>query len=64
MLRPTAWRKIINQPGYFTLQVLRAFQKNQRLLLSGALAYFILLSVIPFSPSSSSCSRTSSRKRP
>jgi len=29
------------------LQVLRAFQKNQGLLLSGALAYYILLSVIP-----------------
>ena len=48
MLRPTtAWRKIINQPGHFTLQVLKAFQKNQGLLLSGALAYYILLSVIP-----------------
>jgi YihY family inner membrane protein len=29
------------------LQVLKAFQKNQGLLLSGALAYYILLSVIP-----------------
>jgi uncharacterized BrkB/YihY/UPF0761 family membrane protein len=35
------------QPGHFTLQVLKAFQKNQGLLLSGALAYYILLSVIP-----------------
>jgi len=42
-----AWRKVIAQPGHFTLQVLRAFQKNQGLLLSGALAYYILLSVIP-----------------
>jgi len=42
-----AWRKVIAQPGRFTLQVLRAFQKNQGLLLSGALAYYILLSVIP-----------------
>jgi YihY family inner membrane protein len=29
------------------LQVVKAFQKNQGLLLSGALAYYILLSVIP-----------------
>ena len=45
--RPTpAWRKVIDQPDA-TLQVLKAFQKNQGLLLSGALAYYILLSVIP-----------------
>jgi YihY family inner membrane protein len=37
----------MNQPGSFTLQVLKAFQKNQGLLLAGALAYYILLSVIP-----------------
>ena len=43
MLHPTpVWRKVINQPGRFTLQVLRAFQKNQGLLLSGALAYYTL----------------------
>ena len=48
MPRPTpAWRKVMAQPGRFTLQVLKAFQKNQGLLLSGALAYYILLSVIP-----------------
>ena len=48
MPRPTpTWRKIMAQPGCFTLQVLKAFQKNQGLLLSGALAYYILLSVIP-----------------
>jgi membrane protein len=48
MPRPAnAWRRVINQPGHFALQVLRAFQKNQGLLLSGALAYYILLSVIP-----------------
>jgi membrane protein len=40
-------RKVIAKPGAFTLQVLKAFQKNQGLLLSGALAYYILLSVIP-----------------
>ena len=44
--QPT-WRKIANQPRRFTLQVLSAFQKNQGLLLSGALAYYVLLSVIP-----------------
>jgi membrane protein len=42
-----AWRKVKAQPGRFSLQVLKAFQKNQGLLLSGALAYYILLSVIP-----------------
>src|SRR5512132_3090638 len=48
MSRPTnAWRKVMAQPGHFTLGVLKAFQKNQGLLLSGALAYYILLSVIP-----------------
>ena len=48
MLRPAdAWRKVTSQPGRFSLQVLKAFQKNQGLLLSGALAYYILLSVIP-----------------
>jgi uncharacterized BrkB/YihY/UPF0761 family membrane protein len=48
MSHPTStWRKVMAQPGHFTLQVLNAFQKNQGLLLSGALAYYILLSVIP-----------------
>ena len=48
MPRPIpAWCKVIAQPGHFTLQVLRAFQKSQGLLLAGALAYYILLSVIP-----------------
>lgn len=48
MSRPTkAWRKVTAQPGHFTLRVLKAFQKNQGLLLSGALAYYLLLSVIP-----------------
>src|SRR5678816_716464 len=46
MSRPTnAWRKVMAQPGHFTLRVLKAFQKNQGLLLSGALAYYILLFV-------------------
>jgi YihY family inner membrane protein len=47
MRRIPTWRKVKAQPGPFTLQVLKAFQKNQGLLLSGALAYYILLSVIP-----------------
>ena len=48
MPRPTpSWRNVMAQPGGFTLQVLKAFQKNQGLLLSGALAYYVLLSVIP-----------------
>jgi YihY family inner membrane protein len=38
---------VASQPLRFTVQVLKAFQKNQGLLLSGALAYYILLSVIP-----------------
>src|SRR5688500_10853347 len=42
-----AWQRVMTQPGAFSLQVLKAFQKNQGLLLSGALAYYILLSVIP-----------------
>lgn len=42
-----AWSKVMSQPGQFALQVLNAFRKNQGLLLSGALAYYILLSVIP-----------------
>lgn len=45
--RENAWRKVKAQPGRFSLQVLKAFQKNQGLLLSGALAYYVLLSVIP-----------------
>ena len=43
----SVWDKIASQPTHFAMQVLRAFQKNQGLLLSGALAYYILLSVIP-----------------
>src|ERR1041384_8196257 len=47
-MRPTpTWHRVVQQPGRFTSQVLKAFQKNQGLLLSGALAYYILLSVIP-----------------
>ncbi len=42
-----ASRRVMTHPGSFALQVLKAFQKSQGLLLSGALAYYILLSVIP-----------------
>jgi membrane protein len=34
-------------PGDFTLRVLRAFRSNQGLLLSGAVAYYTLLSIVP-----------------
>ena len=34
-------------PMQFTLAVLKAFKANQVLLLAGALAYYILLSIIP-----------------
>jgi len=47
MHQSSTWTKVISQPGRFSLQVVKAFQKNQGLLLSGALAYYILLSVIP-----------------
>ena len=48
MARPrSAWQKVTAQPRYFALQVLKAFKKNQGLLLSGALAYYILLSLVP-----------------
>ena len=45
--RKPVWRRIVNRPHDFTLQVVKAFHKNQGLLLSGALAYYVLLSVIP-----------------
>src|SRR6476620_3905017 len=47
MHQSSTWTKVISQPGRFSLQVVKAFQKNQGLLLSGALAYYILLSMIP-----------------
>ena len=39
--------QILENPWRFTRQVVVAFQKNQGLLLSGALAYYVLLSIIP-----------------
>jgi membrane protein len=38
---------VLKRPFEFLLQVLRAFKRNQGLLLSGAVAYYTLLSIIP-----------------
>ncbi len=38
---------MLRQPGRFLIQVLRNFKTNQGLLLSGAVAYYTLLSIIP-----------------
>ncbi len=38
---------VISHPGRFSLEVLKGFQKNQGLLLAGAVAYYTLLSIIP-----------------
>lgn len=37
----------MTHPGAFALRVLRAFRANQGLLLSGAVAYYTLLSIVP-----------------
>ncbi len=48
-----AWRiparagEILKNPLAFALQVLKAFQANQGLLLAGAVAYYALLSIVP-----------------
>ncbi|MGH8854356.1 MAG: YihY/virulence factor BrkB family protein [Telluria sp.] len=39
---------ILAHPLAFTLQVIRAFRANQGLLLAGAVAYYALLSIVPF----------------
>jgi membrane protein len=39
---------ILAHPLDFTLQVLKAFRANQGLLLAGAVAYYALLSIVPF----------------
>ncbi len=39
--------RILQHPGAFALQVLRAFRANQGLLLAGAVAYYTLLSIVP-----------------
>jgi YihY family inner membrane protein len=38
---------VLKNPLAFTLQVLKAFQANQGLLLAGAVAYYALLSIVP-----------------
>ena len=38
---------VLKNPVAFALQVLRAFQANQGLLLAGAVAYYALLSIVP-----------------
>jgi len=40
-------QKILHNPLCFIKQVIRSFQANQGLLLSGAVAYYTLLSIIP-----------------
>jgi membrane protein len=40
-------RQVLLHPASFALQVLRGFQRNQGLLLAGAIAYYALLSVLP-----------------
>ena len=44
--RANAW--IVAHPLAFTLQCMRAFRANQGLLLAGAVAYYALLSIVPF----------------
>ncbi|WP_370660032.1 YihY/virulence factor BrkB family protein [Massilia yuzhufengensis] len=39
---------ILSHPLAFTLQVIRGFRANQGLLLAGAVAYYALLSIVPF----------------
>ncbi|MCU7940183.1 MAG: hypothetical protein KZQ64_02720 [gamma proteobacterium symbiont of Bathyaustriella thionipta] len=40
-------KKILHNPFCFIKQVIRSFQANQGILLSGAVAYYTLLSIIP-----------------
>ena len=39
--------QIIKHPAAFALQVFRAFNANQGLLLAGAVAYYTLQSIVP-----------------
>lgn len=39
---------VIKHPLAFVFQTLRGFQKNQGILLAGAIAYYALLSIVPF----------------
>src|SRR3954451_21743787 len=40
-------RQILQRPGAFALQTLKAFRANQGLLLAGAVADYALLSIVP-----------------
>ena len=44
---PPPARKILDHPGAFAWQTLKAFKANQGLLLAGAVAYYALLSIVP-----------------
>jgi membrane protein len=46
LLTPRA-AHVVRHPVAFVLEVLRAFQANQGLLLAGAVAYYALLSIVP-----------------
>ena len=39
---------VLTHPGTFAWRVLKGFKKNQGLLLAGAVAYYALLSIVPF----------------
>ena len=39
---------VLKHPLAFLLQILKGFQKNQGILLAGAIAYYALLSIVPF----------------
>ncbi len=41
------FKKVLRHPARFSLRVLKGFRANQGMLLSGAVAYYILLSIIP-----------------
>jgi YihY family inner membrane protein len=43
----TCAEAILRRPGRFALRVLAAFKRNQGMLLSGAVAYYLMLSIIP-----------------
>jgi membrane protein len=41
-------RVVLKHPGAFAVQTLKGFRANQGLLLAGAVAYYALLSIVPF----------------
>ena len=44
--QPT-YKIVLKRPGHFLLRVVRGYKANQGMLLSGAVAYYTLLSIIP-----------------